>query len=122
MTLNDILNKVAILGVCFLVGCSSVPEKPRTIVMSASYADKVPVPKVAPTDIKAVEWMLLDRTTMLAYLDANPGEFVVYALTEDGTSIMMGNIQELRRYIQSQQEVINYLLSVMNAGKEDVKK
>lgn len=46
------------------------------------------------------------------------GEFVVVAMTPKGYENMAGNLQELRRYIRQQKEIILYYREVTKAGDD----
>jgi PBP1b-binding outer membrane lipoprotein LpoB len=121
MTLSNLQSKIAVLAVAlFLVGCQSAPPKRvETIVtVPPRYTTNVPIPKVQPTDLKEIKWRILNREEMQKFLATNPQNFIIYTLDEQNSAILIGNIQELRRYIQSQQEVIEYLKKVLDARTE----
>lgn len=102
-----------------LAGCASAPKE-TTIVVPPKYTDNVPIPKVQPTDLKKIQWKIMNRADMQKFVDANKSNpnVVVFVLDEENSAILIGNIQELRRYIESQQEVIEYLKKVLDARTE----
>ncbi len=101
-----------------LVGCASnSPRQETVVVVPPSYTENIPIPKVQPVELQDIKFKLMNRIEMQKFLDANIGKdnFTIYALDDQNVAILIGNIQELRRYIQSQQEVILYLKKVLDA-------
>jgi hypothetical protein len=116
-TLSNLPSKLLVLvAFATLVGCQSAPKRQETVVVvPPRYTENVPIPKVQPTDLKDLKWLLLNREGMQRFLATNKEEFTIYTLDEQNVAILIGNVQELRRYIQSQQEVIEYLKAVLDA-------
>jgi hypothetical protein len=104
-----------------LVGCATTKQE-TTIVVPPQYTENVPIPKVAPTDLKKLNFKLMNKQAMEAFIASSNEDFVVYVLDEQNVAILIGNIQELRRYIQSQHEVIEYLKKVLDARTEKEQK
>lgn len=115
------ISKLALIVVALiLAGCQTSLKRQETVVtVPPTYGENVPIPKVAPTDLKELKWKLMNRAEMQKFLDDHKGEdFDIYTLDGQNAAILIGNIQELRRYIQSQEEVIAYLKKVLDARSE----
>lgn len=120
MTRPSLPSKLAIaLLLLLLVGCQAAPKRQEgAVVVPPRYTENVPIPKVQPTELKDLNWKLMNRAEMQKFLASSNEDFVVYTLDSENVAILIGNIQELRRYIQSQQEVIEYLKKVLEARTE----
>jgi len=103
-------NKVLCLITLVLAGCCTKPP----VVKPPEYAD-VPIPKVEPTQLKEVKWKLMNKVEMQKYLTTAKDDEILYVLDENNSVILLDNIQELRRYTESQQEVINYLVGIIKS-------
>lgn len=116
MTLRNSASKLALVVVLALTGCVTKPQKPIEITIPPAYSDKIPIPKVEPTQLVDVNWKVMNQQELAKFLEDNKGkDFVIYALDETNNVNLVGNIQELNRYIKSQQEVINYLIKIIDA-------
>lgn len=116
MTLRNSASKWALVSVLALSGCAIKSDGPREITIPPTYSDKIPIPKVEPTQLVDVNWKVMNKDELAKFLQENKDkDFVIYALDETNNVNLVGNIQELNRYIKSQQEVINYLIKIIDA-------
>jgi hypothetical protein len=121
MILCNFQNRLlALVGVLALVGCSSSPLRQEAVVtVTPRYAENVPIPKVQPVELNDLSFKLMNKETMRIFLESKIGDdFTIYTLDDQNVAILIGNIQELRRYIQSQQQVIVYLKKILDARTE----
>lgn len=106
---------LAILLSCVLIGCATT--KTDTITAPQTVSSEIPIPTVDPLKVSDVQWKLMGPAEMQQFLvdhkDSN--EVFVYTLDDQNMAVMVGNIQEMRRYIESQQAKIDYLLGIMNS-------
>ncbi len=118
---NKPISSVAlVLGMSMLLsGCASFIEEKPSIVIPPTYSEQVAIPKATPTELKPLEWRIMKKAEMQKFLSENSGkDFVVYSLDDHNMKVLIGNMQELRRYIQEQQEVINYLVGIISLRRE----
>lgn len=119
--LSSFQSKLAILlATSVMSGCAMLQPKKQEVVITVppKYTENVPIPKVQPTDLKNVKWKLMNKAEMQQFLASSKEDVVIYTLDDENVAILIGNIQELRRYIQSQQEVIEYLKKILDARTE----
>ncbi len=108
----------AILLAAMLVGCATKPTVVKTeVVVPPTFSDNIPIPKVEPIEIKEMKWKIMNKVEMQKFLAINnsSNDFIVYTIDDQNMALLMGNLQEMRRYIQSQQAKIDYLLGVIDA-------
>lgn len=116
MILRNSASKLLLLSVLALTGCANTSLKPREITIPPTYSDKIPIPKVEPTKLNEVNWLVMNQESLKKFVEDNKSQdYIIYALDEKNNDVMISNLQEMNRYIQSQQEVINYLIKVIDA-------
>lgn len=107
---------IAILAAVFLAGCHTCPTIPDPVEKPPVYGDVV-LPVVRGTDLKDVKWELMDQAELQKLVEEkkNTKGFFVYVLDQSGMETEIGNMQELRRYIQQQQAAIEFLVGVIKS-------
>ena len=81
--------RIILLSVLLLVGCASSPVLPIKPI-----SNKLVVPKVLPTELKPVTWTTVNN---------------IYSLDKENMKLLIGNLDELKRYIVEQKAVIDFL-------------
>lgn len=111
------MNKIilACASALVLAACNQTTQMPNP---SPVVTFPMPVvPKPAPLNLRDVEWKIYNRADideLYAYLQANQDEgFVIFTVTADGYEALALNVNDLRRYIREQQEVILFLTNVL---------
>lgn len=102
---------VSIFLSLFLVGCATKP-KPIEIIIPPTYSDNIPIPKIEPPEFKEITWDISQRED----------KSVIFVLTSDQMDNLVHNLQEMKRYVLSSEEVRTYLIKVIDARKIDNKK
>lgn len=110
-------NKYLLLSILFLSGCSLFRQEPRAIpevnVITETVSVEIYQPPLPP-EIKLddVKWFVITRENLeekLIEIEQFTGtEFVVFAVTPQSYENMAYNLQEIRRYIRQQKEIIVY--------------
>lgn len=112
-------NSLMALALSFvLVGCATQKTTQTTITVPPTYSQNIPIPTVEPVRTEEVNWLLLNREKATKFIQSTPDDFLLYTIDDNGMKSLIGNIQELRRYILSQQAKIDYLIGVLDARKE----
>lgn len=128
VSMKSLASKLFLLGmVLALQACQNLPGAQRrnqeVVVIPPTYSENIVIPKVEPTSLKSVQWKLMNRVELEKFLKANPnGDYTLYTLDDGNMTILLDNIQGLKRYVQSQQAVIEYLLTVIDARRLPDKK
>lgn len=103
-----------------LSGCTAAPVVTSNVVTPPA----VSVPVIAPTNLQSVSFQLATASTYQAFADclkADPSAHF-YILGQTDMNNLVGNIQEMRRYILSQQASISYLSGVLELYTKPVQK
>lgn len=111
---------LALLASLVLVGCATTEPKKETVTTVIQYS-QVPIPTLEPVETRNITWSLLNKERIKGIL-SQTGEnedFLLYTLDEENIRILIGNIQELRRYIDSQNAKIKYLVDILNSRSKE---
>ena len=114
--------KVSLLSLIFLTGCASFPNfggpeplpplPPVQVVTTEVKLDIYQPPLPQEIRMENVRWYVITAGNMeekIAEIEGDlGGDFVVFAMTPQGYENMAYNMQELRRYILQQKEIILY--------------
>lgn len=114
--MKTILIPTLLLSTLIFSGCSFLQSKPepREVNIVTKPADISIYQPPLPQDIQleSFKWHVLTRENIeqkIVDLERlQGGEFVVFAVTPDAYENMSYNLQELRRYIRQQKEIIIY--------------
>jgi hypothetical protein len=110
-----------LVGCLILTGCATTTtaNKPTPITVPPTYSENIPMPTIEPVTTLPLEWRLLNKERAAKIISemGSSDDFLLYTLDEANMSKLIGNIQELRRYIESQRAKIEYLVDVINARK-----
>ena len=112
-------SKLLVLAL-LLSGCAAAPVVTSNLVTPPV----VSVPVIAPTNLQPVSFQLATASTYAAFSDcfkADPNAHF-YILSQADMNNLVGNIQEMRRYILSQQASITYLSGVLDLYTKPVQK
>ena len=94
----------------FLTGCETLDIELFSTPAQVQIEDP-PLPR--PVVMRDVQWMVLNRERLEILLEeSNGSNFAVFALTPDGYENLALNINELRRYLEQQREIIIYYRNV----------
>lgn len=113
------LNKVVILTfVGFFAGCQAFsrvePEIPQVKVITETIKLEIYQPPMPPPiQLEDIYWYVITKKNLEEKITEiekllGPDDFVVYGITPQSYENMAYNLQELRRYIRQQTEIINY--------------
>jgi len=98
-----------------LSGCVTFGQKKEPAFTPQEQISEVAIPKTRPVELGEVKWTLMNPDVMAKWIEENKGkDVIIYAVDENNMKVAIDNIQELRRYIQQQQEVINYLVGIVD--------
>jgi hypothetical protein len=112
------INLIAVCGLFLLVGCASTPQPvyqplPPVKIITETVELQIYQPPLPP-EIKLddVKWFVITESNMeekIAEIKKFTGsEFVVFGVTTQGYENMAYNLQEIRRYMRQQKEIIMY--------------
>lgn len=112
-------SKLLVLAL-LLSGCTAAPVVTSNLVTPPV----VSVPVIAPTSLQPVSFQLATASTYAAFADCfKPDSNAhLYVLGQTDMTNLVGNIQEMRRYILSQQASITYLSGVLDLYTRQVQK
>jgi hypothetical protein len=119
------VNKFLIAILAFsLSGCALFETKKQDapVVILPTYGDMVAIPKVQPTNLKPVTWVVLTRPELVKLLSDKNATIVLYSLDQDNLQNLTGNLDDLQRYISEQQAVIKYTTGLIDLRRETVTK
>ncbi len=119
------VNKFLIMLLAFgLSGCALFETKKSDapVVVLPTYGDMVAIPKVQPTNLKPVTWMVLTRPELEKLLSDKATPIVLYSLDQENLQNLTGNLDDLQRYISEQQAVIKYTTGLIDLRRESVTK
>lgn len=98
-----VLAMVSVLSACSATTQTVYKYAPRPIPVE---------PQTLPVQMRKVEWKVLTKNeliTLLADLEKNPDpNFALFALTPKGFENLSSNLIEINRFMQEQNEVIQY--------------
>jgi len=118
---------IAILALSLASGCSWLETKPNTEPPVRIVTEQVPMeiyqpPLPAQIRLEDVRWFVLtdeNFEAQIAELERlQGGEWVVFAVTPQDYENMAYNLQELRRYIREQKEIILYYRKATEADQD----
>jgi hypothetical protein len=110
-----------ILAASILSNCTRVPD--REVVVQTEYITpniRI-VPRPRPVDLGDISFKVVTAENLdevLADLSNSSGEYVFYAITVRDYEKIALNIQELRRFILQQNEIILYYEEAVSAPSE----
>ena len=122
--------KILLVGVLLLLGgCTTLfqtrePPPPQIITVK----EMVPVdiyqpPAPAPVEMLDVTWFVVTKENLDEQIQKIEkmlgGEFVVFALLPDGYEKMAENLQEVRRFVRQQSELILYYREATSADWDE---
>lgn len=109
------------LMLSIMVGCSTVKVEKTTPTILPTYSDMVAIPVAAPTNLKKVNWQVVNNKVMNELLKNNTDTpIVLYSLDELNMQTMIGNMDDMSRYIQEQRAIIAYLTGLIDLRRETV--
>jgi hypothetical protein len=100
-----------------LAACTNVPPP---VVTNTEVVKIIHPPLPSKVQMREVKWQVYNREQLIKLLDETSStdeEIVIFALTDNGYENLSVNVQELRRYILEQQEIIKYYRSVLKEGE-----
>ena len=104
-----------------LTGCGTVKVEKTTPTILPTYSDMVAIPIAAPTKLKKVNWLVVNNNVMIDLLKINKDTpIVLYSLDELNMQTMIGNMDDMSRYIQEQRAVIAYLTGLIELRRETI--
>jgi len=114
-----------------LVGCSSLSNKesrqiPEVKVITEEVKTEIYHPPL-PQEVRleGVQWLVITKDNLDEKVEQAEkllgGEFVVFAMSPTDYENFAWNIQELRRFIRQQKEIILYYREATGAGENDEK-
>lgn len=102
-----------------LGGCQTAAERPAIALIDPVKPAPVPVPTVAPVNMRDVTWKVYNVAqleTLIAEQKAKGDtKFVLMALTPKGYENLSLNLSDLERYIREQKQVTLYLKRTLDA-------
>ena len=101
-----------ILSLLLLVSCTTPPE-PREIVQTRVVERDIPIqPRPRSVELSDVKWNVVNQENLESFLEekkiAETDEFVFMAISVRDYEKLSLNLDELRRYITQQKEIIVY--------------
>ena len=112
---------IATLSLTLLSSCSALPEK--QVVVQTEYVSKnIPVQeRPKPVKMPDVEWFVVTKDNMAEFeqrVSQAAGDIVFMAITPKGYENLAIGIQDLRRYILQQKEIIVYYETALSEVPE----
>jgi len=117
----------AVLSLGLLTGCGSFSFKPPEPLPPQIITVKefVPLeiyqpPRPAPVEMLDVTFFVITEENIQEQIEKieslSGGQFVIFALTPDGYHKMAANLQEIRRFVRQQNELIVYYRDATDPG------
>jgi HAMP domain-containing protein len=98
-----------------LAACNATP--PREPIRTQVDLPMPIIPSPAPLNFREVEWQVYNKADieilMADLKDKKADGFAIFALNAEGYEALALNVNELRRYILEQQQVILFLTNVL---------
>jgi hypothetical protein len=96
-----------------LANCSTPQVKPETIVQTRTIERDIPIQqRPRGVELSNVEWNVVNQDNLAQYTDSieisETDEFVFMSISVRDYEKLALNLDELRRYITQQQEIITY--------------
>ena len=95
--------------VLMLAACSTIPNQPTVIIAPAV---PVVIPKVSPIIVQPVQWKVYNSTelkTLGEELSKTNTQVILFTLDTTNFQNLNLNLADIKRYIASQQQVIDFL-------------
>lgn len=107
-----------------LSGCASqTTTSISTPSVLPTYSDAVAIPKATPTNLKNIDWVIHNQYSIQQLIKTHGNEpYMLYSLNSVNMQILVGNMDDLARYIKEQQAVIAYLTGLIDLRRETVTK
>ena len=106
-----------------LISCSSLIPEPQIITETVTIRPSIAiVPKPRPVDLSDMEWRVVTHENVDEFIQSigigSSGEYVFYAISVRDYEKIALNINELKRYILQQQEIIAYYERAVSVPEE----
>lgn len=119
MSMSKVRIPITLAIVCgLLTGCTwwtkpQIPPEPQIVTVVKKEPLRIYQPPVpAEIDLLDVNWFIITEENLEQRIEEIEkmlgGEFVIFALVPDGYEKMSENLQEIRRYMRQQTELIVY--------------
>ena len=99
-----------IMLIILLTGCSFMPrEKQIEVVTKQVEKPKLNIEQVEPLDLKPVKWIVVTKDNaeeIFTNLENEGKSIALFALNTDTYEVLSLNMEELKRYILTQKEVL----------------
>tara|TARA_Y100001938_G_C8094862_1_gene437399 strand:- start:1363 stop:1707 length:345 start_codon:yes stop_codon:yes gene_type:complete len=96
--------------IILLTGCSFMPrEKQIEVVTKQVEKPKLNIEQVEPLDLKPVKWIVVTKDNaeeIFTNLENEGKSIALFALNTDTYEVLSLNMEELKRYILTQKEVL----------------
>jgi hypothetical protein len=119
---------VSVLTIALSSGCSVLPKvdftppEPVKVITEEVKIDIYQPPLPQEIKMENVDWFVITKNNYEESIGKVEkllgGEFVVFALTPTGYEAMAYNLQEIRRFIRQQKEIILYYRKATEAADE----
>jgi hypothetical protein len=104
-----------------LTGCGTFNTEPRIQTVTQYITPNIQIQKQPkPVDLADVQWYVVTEENLEAFLEKfrqDNGTVVMLAMTVRGYENMSVNMQELRRYINQQKQIIIYYEEAIEKSK-----
>lgn len=121
MILRTILLSLAVIS---LSGCAGIAPEARVITETRVIRQNIPLqqpPK--PVDFPEVDWYVVTKDNLdefIARVEQDAGQVVFMAITPRGYENLAIGIQDLRRYILQQKEIVAYYEKSITEDPEEI--
>jgi len=104
------MNKFLILALLFLTACSTKPViQTKTVIQFPTIIH--PAPPLQPS-IVDFDIIVANREELQKLIDEN-ADFAYFILTAENYEVVIKNFNELKRYIENQQQIILYYRKIL---------
>lgn len=107
------LISISVTGCAILGGSQPVPVPPPVQIVTQQIPQEIYQPPLpSPVKLEDVRWFVITADNLEDQISRveriQDGDFVIFAVTPRDYENMAGNLQELRRYVRQQREIIEY--------------
>ena len=99
-----------------LTACATTAPNPPPIIIAPT--PPVNPPKADPIVMAPVQWKVYSSDELKALAAKNGGSFVLFTLDTDNFKHLNGNLVDIKRFIEQQNAIIDYLTKAANAPSE----
>ena len=127
--MKKLINSLVVLtALLTITACSSRPEKEIVTVPTVAETVEIPAPVIQiaprpnPVEMKDANIVVVTETNLQQVIDEikqTQGEFVLYAMNADSFQALALNFEQIKRFIEEQNQVILYYEKAVQKEDED---